>query len=200
MKPLQIISVIIISIVLLTQIARHGYQLVFGTERSVIEQFAPNYETHQKARRAKSMSILLDEYKIASSSVAELERGKDHAEKHKLRAGNESLYNDYDALRTEITQRESRAREIRCLLIFSAIGVVFITIGTLVYKRGVIWPGFGLIAAGFCELEYWASPSFFGGGAHAEYTVLLWTKLILSMISLALLYTLWGLRESRKAS
>jgi hypothetical protein len=200
MKPLQIISVVILSLVLLTQIARHGYQLIFGTERSVIEQFAPDYETHRKARQAKDMSILLDEYKTASSGVAELERGKDPAEKYKLRARNEDLYNNYDALRTEITQRESRSREIRRLLIFSAIGVVFITIGTLVYKRGAIWPGFGLIAAGFCELEYWSSPSFFGGGALSEYTMLLWTKLILSMISLALLYTLWALRGSRNAA
>lgn len=199
MKTLHIISVIILSVVLLVQIARHGYQLVFGMERSVIEQYAGDYEAQQKARKTKDMSALIEEYRVVSTKTRELEREKTHSEIRDMRSQNKELYNGYNALQSEIRERESKSRQIRDILVFSTFGIIFIAIGVLIYKKGVVWPGFGLIIAGFCELEYWASPSFFRGGALGEYTMLLWVKLILSVISLSLLYALWSLRGHKNA-
>jgi hypothetical protein len=68
--------------------------------------------------------------------------------------------------------------------------------GTVLYRRAVIWPGFAILVTGFCVLEYWASPSFFGGGAVAEYHQLLFAKTILTFLAVGALYLFWGISRA----
>ena len=54
--------------------------------------------------------------------------------------------------------------------------------------------GMAFLIAGFAELIWWSSPSFFMGGAHSEYELLLINKITISLIGLGLLHGAWHFR------
>ncbi|HEY6248636.1 MAG TPA: hypothetical protein VI685_01680, partial [Candidatus Angelobacter sp.] len=80
---------------------------------------------------------------------------------------------------------ERKTEEIHGLRFFWTIGLVLLVLGIVIYKRLNRWVGFTLIIAALSEFIYWCSPTFFGGTR--EFDRLLWNKLVLSLVSLALL-------------
>ena len=57
---------------------------------------------------------------------------------------------------------------------------------------------FAVMLAGFVEVEYWASPTFFGGGAYGEFHQLLIQKLVLTTLALAAVYGFWAMRNTTR--
>jgi hypothetical protein len=195
MKIIQIILFVLASIAFLTQIGRHAHQVVYGTERSVLDRFETDFADRQKALEQKDDGVLLDNYREANEHIRALEKGVKHDALEDLRRENVEKYDLRDSLRTEIQEREQRRRQLRDIWIYSAFGILLIFVGAAVYRGGAIWAGFAVVVTGFSELEYWASPTFFGGAADAEFHTLLINKLILSLIALALLYAFWAIRN-----
>jgi hypothetical protein len=70
--------------------------------------------------------------------------------------------------------------------------------GGAIYLRGGLWSGFAVLVTGFIELEYWASPTFFGGAGDTEFRLLLINKLVLSILAFLLLCAFWRLKDRRK--
>lgn len=191
MKALQITLFLIANVIFFSQAGRNIHHLVFGAQPSVLDKFEPEKE---KARSEAQVQVLLADYQAVSEKIRALEKGKKHSEVMDLRQEHSDLYDKKDALRSEISEREEKAREMRDLWIYSGYGLLLIVAGTVLYRRAVVWPGFAILVTGFCVLEYWASPSFFGGGAVAEYHQLLLSKTILTFLALGALYLFWGIR------
>jgi hypothetical protein len=199
MKTLQKSLFLIATVLLVAQSARNIHHLIFGMEPSVMDQF--QVDAAMKAARAEpKMETLLSEYKPASDEVKALEKGKTYDELRDIRTQHEELYKKYDALSSEITQRESQSRELRDHWLYSGFGFCLIVIGGLMYRREIMWPGFSLVVAGFCVLEWWASPSFSNlGGAAIEYHRLLVSKMLITLGTLATLFVAWSLRGTDRA-
>jgi hypothetical protein len=187
MKPLQITLFIIANVIFITQGGRDVHQLVWGSEPSILDQFAP--ETTQ-ARSEKKIDVLVNEYRKANEQTRAIEKGKGWKEVQDIRQENEELYQKKEALHSEISEREAKQREFRDVWIFAVFGAALIVLGTVLYHLRIIWPGLSIVIAGFTIFEYWASPSFFGG-AGAEFHALLVSKTVLTLVALASLYVVW---------
>jgi len=195
MKIIQTILFVLASIAFLTQIGRHAHQIFFGTERSVLDRFETDYADRQKALGERDDGVLLDNYREANETIRVLEKGVKRDALEDLRRANQEKYDLRDSLRTEIQEREHRRRQLRDIWVYSSFGILLVFVGAAVYRGVSIWGGFGIVVAGFSELEYWASPTFFGGAADAEFHTLLINKLVLSLVALGLLYGFWALRN-----
>lgn len=191
MKALQITLFLIANVIFLSQAGRNIHHMVFGSQPSVLDKFEPE---KQKARSETQLRVLLTDYQAVLEEIRALEKGKKSSEVADLRHARSETYDRKDALRSEISQREDRAREMRDLWIYSGYGLLLIIAGGVLYRRTVVWPGFAILVSGFCILEYWVSPSYFEGGAYAEYHQLLLGKTILTFLALGALYVFWRLR------
>jgi hypothetical protein len=147
----------------------------------------------QEAKAEGSMEVLLADYKTVTDRVDALEKGRNYDEARDIRQQNQELYEKQSALQSEIVERERKSREMRDTWQFSGFGLLLIVVGCLLYRK-TAWPGFALVITGFCILEYWASPSFFGGGALAEFHQLLVAKTVLTLTALVALHVLWRFR------
>lgn len=149
-----------------------------------MDQFDPE---KAKARSEEKTEVLVDEYRSVTEQIRALEKGKGLKEVQDIRQGNEELYQKKDALRSEISERETKRRELRDVWLFTAFGGALIILGTILYRFRAVWPGLSIVIAGFTIFEYWASPSFFSG-AGAEFHALLLSKTVLTFIALVALY------------
>jgi hypothetical protein len=180
MRPLQITLFILANIIFITQGGRDVHQLVWRGEPSVMDQFKPE---KAKARAEKKTEVLVDEYRSVTDQIRALEKGKGWKEVQELRQEHEALHQKKDALHSEISERETKKREIRDVWLFTAFGGILIILGTILYRLRAVWSGLSVVIAGFIVFEYWASPSFFSG-ASAEFHALLVSKTVLTFIAL----------------
>ena len=88
--------------------------------------------------------------------------------------------------REAIMSWEQQSHEIFKIRFYWAFGLLLAIIGFVVYKKVNSWLGITVLITGFAEMVYWTSPSFFYG-AEFEYNHLLTNKIILSILTLALL-------------
>ena len=187
MRPLQITLFVIASVIFLTQCGHDVHQLIWGAQPSVLDQFSP---AEAGARAVKDRAVLVAEYRKVDLQIHTLEKDKDAQEAQDIQQKNRDLYEKRDALRGEISQRESKQRQMRDVWIYAAYGFALIVLGLGVYRLGSVWPGISAVIAGFTIFEYWVSPSSFEG-AKAEFHALLVSKTILSFIALLSLYIAW---------
>ncbi|HLX94648.1 MAG TPA: hypothetical protein VKU37_02785 [Verrucomicrobiae bacterium] len=187
MKPLQITLFIIANVIFITQGGRDVHELIWGTETSILDQFSPE---KVKAQSEKKTEVLVDEFRNANDQILALEKGKGWQEMQNISQEHQDLYQKRDALRSEISERESKAREFRDVWIFTAYGVALIILGTVLYRSRAMWPGLSIVISGFAIFEYWVSPSFFSG-ASAEFHALLVSKTVLTVTALVALYVVW---------
>jgi len=191
MKVLQVTFLIIFSSALSAQAIRHVHQYIYGYEESIIASAEEFSEMKKEIRLEASTDELLAEYEASQKEFRQLnESGKLMAQRE-MRQLNPELFARIKALRAELLQRESKARELRDIWVFSIAGFILIGLGSLLYSRGYSWIAMSLILPGFLELIYWSSPSFSLGGAIQEYELLLVNKIILTIIAFVLLYWLW---------
>ncbi len=108
-------------------------------------------------------------------------------------------YKNQDEARAAINAWERQSHEIFQIRFYWALGVVLAFIGFAVYKKFNPWLGITLLITGFAEMVYWSSPSFFSG-AEFEYNNLLTNKIILSVLTLALLIISGFLTDTLKSN
>jgi hypothetical protein len=184
MKPLQITLFIIANVIFITQGGLDVHELIWGSQSSVLDQFTPE---KVEAQSEKNTEALVEEFRNVNEQILALEKGKGFQEKQDISQEHQDLYQKRDALRSEISERETKAREFRDVWIFTVYGVALIILGTVLYRSRVIWPGISVVIAGFAVLEYWVSPSFING-ANAEVHALLVSKTVLTIVALVALY------------
>jgi hypothetical protein len=196
MKPLQITLFILANIIFITQSGRDVHQLIWGSEHSILDQFSPE---KVRAQSEKKTEVLVDEFRKSNEEILALEKGKGWKEAQDISQAHQDLYQKRDALRSEISERETKAREFRDVWIFTAFGAALIILGTVLYRSRAVWSGLSIIIAGFTVFEYWASPSFFSG-ASSEFHAVLVSKTVLTIVALVALYAVWRImRTGREA-
>ena len=198
MKKLQIALFIIATACFIPQTIWDFYLLWKPKNDSVLEQFDTGYDTKKEIKKIKSTDELVAEYRKVDLEIDKLEDGKTGEEKEKLEEENKELYSKQYSLSSEIDNREERDKEIRETWIFSIVGIILIVFGGVLYLKRQQWLGISLIIPGFLELMWWSSPQFSSGWATREYTSLLMTKSILSVIALLLLYVCFIFRNKEK--
>jgi hypothetical protein len=193
MKPLLITLFILANVIFITQSGRDIHVLIWGSEPSILDQFDSE---KAKARSEKKTEVLVDEYRSVDEEIRALEKGKGFKDVQDIQQEHQDLYQKKEALHSEISDRETKKREFRDVWIFTAYGAALVVLGTVLYRLRAVWPGLSLVIAGFTIFEYWASPSFFSGGAGAEFHALLVSKTVLTSIALVALYVVWRLVRS----
>jgi len=198
MKNLQITFLIIFGCVLSTQAVRHVHIYVFGFEESILAPASAFYEIKEEVRLEASTSELLAEYDAGKEEIQKLRQANPDMELFAMRQSHAELFARNDALASELRERQSKSRELRDIWLFSTAGFVLIGIGSVLYMRGYDWTGMSLIVPGFVELVWWSAPSFTMGGATREHDLLLFNKIVLTIIAFALMYSLWLIAQRRR--
>lgn len=199
MKGLQVTFLIIFGCVLSTQAIRHVHVYTIGFEESILAPAEAFYEVTEEVRMEESTDELLAEYETTKERITQLREADPSRDQFTIRQENAELFARSEALASELRQRETIQREIRDIWIFSIAGLTLIAVGSLLYVRGYGWLGMSLILPGFLELIWWSAPSFTLGGAAREYDLLLVNKIIVTIISFILLYTLWFMAQRKRA-
>jgi hypothetical protein len=185
MKALQKTLAIIALLVLVSQTVRHAYTLWLEPRGSVLDKY--DQPVKGQIADAASLDELLRRYEPVrkQADVAKQELSKTGGEPNFGERNEKEPFKSEQMLRDAITQWEEGSKEIRAIRIYCLIGLVFLVLGLLIYRKLNRWFGFTLLIAGFSEHMYWTSPTFFG--ATREFDRLLANKLALSVVSLVLL-------------
>jgi len=194
MRGLEKTIVILAFLALLSQTIRHAYMLWFESRESVLDK----YEKPRKGEieAAKSLDDLVRRYEPIRKQVDQLREERAKTANSASTEGAGGRFREFEdtrfepfkseqELRQAINEWEAKAKEIRELRFFWTIGLVFLILGMVIYRKLNRWVGLTLIIAGLSEFIYWTSPTFFGG-TH-EFDRLLWNKLALTIVSLILL-------------
>jgi len=198
MKNLQITFLIIFGCFLSMQAIRHVHIYAFGFEESILAPASAFYDMKEEVRLEASTKELLDEYNAGYKEIQELRKANPNTELFAMRQAHAKLFARNDALASELRQRQAKSRELRDIWLFSGAGLVLIGLGSVLYVRGYEWTGMSLMVPGFLELVWWSAPSFTLGGAVREHDLLLFNKIILTIIAFVLLYSLWLIAQRRR--
>jgi len=186
MNALQKTLAIVALLILVTQTVRHTYILWLEPRGSVLDKY--DQPLKDQISSAASLDDLLRSYDRVRKEA-------DLSKQEAAKAGKEVTYRDEtqlepykseQALRSAITDWENKSKEIHGIRFYWSIGLGFLVLGLLMYKKWNRWFGLTLLIAAFAEFIYWTSPTFFGGGIR-EFNRLLVNKLVFSIVSLALL-------------
>lgn len=197
MNNLKKILFVIAMLILVTQTVRHGYLKWFEKRSSVLDKY--DTSTCKKIKEAKTLKELLQEHDAAHKKVEIYEQDKNNPVVPENKKQYKEPYKTQEELRNAIENWESKSKEIYELRFFWSSGLLILAIGLLFYKKINNWLGISLIIVGFVEMIWWTSPSFNFGGAYPEFDRLLVNKLLLSIITLALLSLLWLLNSREKS-
>lgn len=203
MNALQKTLSIIAFLALATQTVRHAYLLWLEPRKSVLDKY--DQPLKGEISGAASLEELLRRYDPVRKAA-------DQARQERAREGKEGReVSRFDELQTEpfkteralheaITDWENKSKEIRELRFYWSVGLLFLLIGLLSYRRLSRWLGLTFLIVAFSEFIYWTSPTLFGGNTR-EFDRLLANKLAFSAVSLALLIAviwLYGIFVEKK--
>ena len=197
MKAFQTTLLILFAAVLTTQAIRHVHLYVIGYEEpyAVTAQGFPQ----EQERLEEPTDDLMAELEDTRRQIDELKKEDPSKQPYVLQQEHPELFARNSALAMELNERQRINSEIRDLWIFSVAGLILLASGARLYSVGREWVGMSLIVPGFLELMWWSSPSFTMGGAVQEFDVLLINKIILTIVSIVLLYLFWSAARRRDA-
>lgn len=189
MKSLKIVIFLLLLITFSTQTFRHIYVRWIEPDKSVLD----NYK--EKIDKDIEDTINLDElvklYDTAYDEVKKYENNPNNEEiKYEDRFSTEP-YKTKNKIEKSINKIESQNRKLFEFISYWLFGLLSLLIGIIAYIKINKWIGIGSIIAGFSEMAFWTSPLFRSYGPQYAFDLLLNLKLILSILSWALLIILW---------
>jgi len=186
MSALQRTLAILACLCLIVQSVRHAYLLWLEPRASVLDKY--DRPLRDEIAGASSLDELVARY---DSVRKEVDRVKAERRATDPKATFEDLQ-DTEPFKSEASLREAiqswqeRANEIHSLRFYWFVGLGLVVLGAVSYRGLNRWVGVTLLIAGFSEFIYWTSPTFLGPVTR-EFDRLLVNKLVLSLVSLALL-------------
>ena len=109
------------------------------------------------------------------------------------------VFQDEAKLEQAISRVEAQRKSIFDLWFFWLCGLLGVGFGIFAYHRINRWLGMAGMITGFAEMTTWTSALWRTLGPQGEFERLLTTKLILSVVTLALLIVIW-LKSERTES
>ncbi len=170
-----------------TQTFRHIYVKWIEPTGSVLDEFREPVE--EDIAKSKDLDELKAMYKTAHERVEAYEK-----DNPKIKVEDRSayqLYEDQREIESAIQQVEGQRKTIFEMWYFWICGLLSIGVGLLAYHRFNRWLGMVGIIAGFAEMVFMTSPLWRSWGPQGEFERLLTWKLVLSIVSMALLITMW---------
>lgn len=195
MRGLQITIFIAAIIVLISQTTHFVYVKYFYDTASALDDFA-----EKNIKEAESLEDLVANYESTMAKIMEYEKGKSDEYLSKIRMRQIEPYKTKLKLERAIMDWESKKESVKKLLVQWCIGMVVLDIGCLLYIKGNLWLGMGLILSGLGEMIWWSSPSLSLEGAVSSFETVLNYKLVLSIISLILVVVIWSVNERKQRS
>jgi len=184
MKILQITLGIIAFLILVTQTIRQGYLIWLHPRGSVLDKY--EQPLRDNISKAQSLDDLLRMYDEAHKNVEGAKADKSTPAVPPSEKYETEPYKSERTLADAIRSWEAKAREIRELRFYWACGVLLLVMGVMCYRKLNRWLGLTFLIAGFCQLIYRTSPTFFGADT-TEFDRLLAHKFAFSLGSLLLL-------------
>ena len=189
MKHLQTTLFVIAFAILSTQSFRHVYVKWIEPRSSVLDAYREAVDT--AIASAASLDELVALYQRAHALVEEADKDTATSEETRFERHSKEPYTTEAKLRDEVQGWESRTKQLFELRFFWSLGLLGVLLGIWCYKRANPWLGMAGIITGFSEMAYWTSPLARSWGAAPEFERLLSHKLVLSLLTWALLVTLW---------
>ena len=186
MNALQKTLAIIAFVVLVSQSVRHTYLRWLEPRTSVLDKYDAPLKS--EIAGASSLDELLRRYEAVrrEADAARAELKKSGKEPTYADLASAEPYKSERALHDAITGWEAKANEMHQVRFYWAVGLVLCLLGLAAFSKWNRWLGLTLVITGFSEIIYWTSPVFFGPNTR-EFDRLLVNKLVLSLISIALL-------------
>jgi hypothetical protein len=179
LKTTERVLAILAALILITQTVRHGYVHWIESRASVLNRY--DRPLHGRIAGAASLDELLKLYDPVRQEADRAKEANPEAEDLTTEP-----FRSQDQLRQAIQEWETKAKAVRALWFYWLVGLLSLGLGAALYRRGSRWAGLTLEITAFAEFIYWTSPELFDGHVR-EFDRLLLFKLVLSVVSLALL-------------
>jgi len=197
MRGLKITLFVLGLLVLGTQTFRHVYVKWIEPQGSVLDAYREDVEEDIAA--SKDLDELTALYEKARDARKAWEKANPEATHQERYTENViKIFAEEGSVEQAIRQVEAQAKSLFDLRFYWICGLLSIAVGLLAYHRINRWLGMAGLITGFTEMAFWTSPLWRAGGPQGEFEKLLTTKLVLSLISLALLIGIW-LKSDRGA-
>jgi len=185
-KGLQYTVLVLTLAILSSQSIHYIYMKFFYPTTSVLDT-----ELDEGIRQAKSLDELVAMYEKSKTEVQEYEQRLAPDERQNSGRWDSEPYKSRQELLQAINDWEQKNEQFRRLLVQFTYGLLITVVAVAVYARGFLWVGTALAVAGLGEMLWWCSPSINLGGALGEFDRLLNAKLILSLVTAAMLAITW---------
>ena len=195
MQRLQTTLFVIFMVMLASQTFRHVWVKWIEPRGSVIDEFREPAE--KKLADTKSLEELKAMYAKARADLKSYEAGKSLEEIALARETNRDTYRDERQIEEAIREVEYRQKSMFAVWFFWGLGVLSVLLGLFVMARIDPWVGMTGVITGFGQMAIVTNPLYRTWGPQTGFESLLTLKLILSVLTLALLLFLW-LRARRR--
>ena len=185
MKALQRVLFIIAFVFLSIHSLRLTYQLWFEERTSALDAYDEPVEID--IRGAASLEDLVKDFNAAHKRVEEYEADESNPSLKPSERWQTEPYKSKQKLRSAIVSWEKQSNEIGKTRTYWVFGIIFLVFGIAAQKWLNPWVGIAALVVAFSEMIFWSSPPYFGGWS-PEIERLLYNKLILTWLSLVLLF------------
>jgi hypothetical protein len=186
---LQTTLFVILMVVLTTQTFRHVWVKWIEPRGSVLDEFRDPVE--KDIAESKSLDELKAMYAKAHAAKKAYEAGRSLEEIKLARQTDQDVYSEEERLSQAIKKVEEQDRTLFQVWFYWAVGLLSILLGAFALARLDPWVGIVGLITGFGEMAIVTNPLYRSWGPQAGFDRLLTLKLILSVVSIALLLVLW---------
>jgi hypothetical protein len=194
-QRLQTTLFVILMVVLTTQTFRHVWVKWIEPKGSVLDEFQRPVE--KDLAETKSLDELKAMYAKARANLKSYEAGKSLEEIALARETDRETYQDERQIEEAIRKVEGQERTMFQVCFYWGCGLISVLLGLFAMSRIDPWVGVVGLITGFGEMAIVTNPLYRTWGPQAGFERLLTLKLVLSVLSLALLVFLW-LRARRR--
>ena len=155
------------------------------------------YERDESIEEPSPPSGISDQHGISDQQRQMQRQLQRHIARRRLDAERSETepYKSEIALRKAIQDWEGKSREISKLRFYWLFGFVFLVLGCSAYRWLDEWLGISGIIVAFSEMIFWASPVYLTVISSREFERLLHNKLVLALITFALLVAAFWMTE-----
>lgn len=197
------LTALVTMFVLTTQGIRHFYVRYIEPRSSVLDRFGAT-DTGKAIAQAASLDDLVTRYEPAHEKVKALD---DELQKNQAGMGDSDSYSLYERkfrqthkteyeqeaqLGSAIREWEMNSAKILEVRAFWIAGALLLIPGSILMARGAYWVGLSFIIPSVVEMLWWSSPSLSFSGCPKEFDRLLENKLILTVVTFAVVLSLWS--------
>ena len=190
MRNAKIVLFLICVVTVSTQTFRHFYVRFLDKDESILDKYRTEVEV--KIHESTDLNQLEKLYIENKGNIEKIEN--DNNENYEDSKEYKDLKIERNKIISAINRAENLSESKYKLIIYWTIGLICVIFGCVSYFFTSKWISFASLISGFSEMTVWTSP-FFDRVNTLNFIQLLNMKLILSIITLAMIIGIWLLNE-----